>query len=468
MLAWQKVRDCPCQNEERAACDKCLLPFAPGNDIGAVSRASAYRTLGILLGVDDDGNPTPWVTTSVPQGAADPESHLEQWFRKAFKERADALGATVKEIPGTWGNKIQLKLPHSTHVWVLTPQQKIGPTRPDFVLESVGGGASPVAIYTDGYSYHASPGTNRLKDDATKRGYLRDHGYHVMAITWSDIQRATNGEGEPPRPWLALEAITDIAAAFQLPPAAIDQLTANPMTLLMEWIQNPDGAEPRWTKVADALPMLMRPMAELVPAVESAEQLSHRAAAVMDGQATEGGPDMETWQWVASHVVMLSRRKGLAIETVLMIDDRSAAVESQGYDVAWKTWLGLSNLLAPRDISLYTSITTRTTVDHGEIASAPTVVGAPDIASAWVETIEFANEGERDLLLKLSTIEGFPVPSVGAEIGDGIPVAFAWEAERVAVAPDLSADDLKELKNAGWTVVEASVDAILKGIKAGM
>ena len=51
---------CDCATDPvRAACDKCLLPFAPGGDVGSVSRTSALHNLRVLLQYRD-GSASDW------------------------------------------------------------------------------------------------------------------------------------------------------------------------------------------------------------------------------------------------------------------------------------------------------------------------------------------------------------------------------------------------------------------------
>ncbi|MCY7299467.1 MAG: DUF1998 domain-containing protein, partial [Ilumatobacteraceae bacterium] len=153
--AWAVVSTCPCKDEGRNACHRCLLPFAPGGNLDAVSRSSAERHLRTILGIDEKGVGEPWVVSTIDPGVQDPESILEQWFRKVIIDRTRALGATIKEIPTADGNRIQVSLPGNRHVWNLYPQPFFGKTRADFVLEPQGGGAPKLVIYTDGRAYHA-------------------------------------------------------------------------------------------------------------------------------------------------------------------------------------------------------------------------------------------------------------------------------------------------------------------------
>ena len=113
--AWERVRDCPCQHEQRLACHRCLVPFAPAGRLNRVSRSAAERHLrAILTSGTPDAEPTDamsWSLTAHEPVPPSPESHLEQSFRKVFTERVTALGATVKETPGPQGNRLSITFP---------------------------------------------------------------------------------------------------------------------------------------------------------------------------------------------------------------------------------------------------------------------------------------------------------------------------------------------------------------------
>ena len=98
------VRDCPCADEPRLACHRCLLPFAgragpvtsPGPRRNGPARDPAA---GSAAGGDPPrtGRVGP---RAVRSSAFDPESKMEQQFRAVLRDRLSALGATVKEHPG--------------------------------------------------------------------------------------------------------------------------------------------------------------------------------------------------------------------------------------------------------------------------------------------------------------------------------------------------------------------------------
>ncbi|MEK8226465.1 hypothetical protein NKG05_10895 [Oerskovia sp. M15] len=77
------------------------------------------------------------------------------------------------------------------------PQQFVKGAKPDFVLTAGQPGIPPVAIFTDGWRYHASPSHDRVADDAAKRRNLRDAGYQVISLTWADLDGAEKPSESP-------------------------------------------------------------------------------------------------------------------------------------------------------------------------------------------------------------------------------------------------------------------------------
>jgi hypothetical protein len=106
--ARQVVRECPCRDEDRLACHRCLLPFAPPQEMDKVSRATALKLLDDILDVGAHATPDldDW-TAGVTEKAPPPtpisdESFLERDFYFSFIERLKLMGAAVVEKPGTY------------------------------------------------------------------------------------------------------------------------------------------------------------------------------------------------------------------------------------------------------------------------------------------------------------------------------------------------------------------------------
>ena len=74
--------------------------------------------------------------------------------------------------------------------WQVTLQNTIEGTRPDVLFKRVDAAPLAVAVYLDGYAYHAAPDKNRLANDADKRARLRAEGTVVFQLNWDDVNAA--------------------------------------------------------------------------------------------------------------------------------------------------------------------------------------------------------------------------------------------------------------------------------------
>lgn len=456
--AWTVIHNCACRDEGRLACHRCLLPFASPWQTDTVSREAAERHLRALLTGgnpgSDPGAVRDWELTEEPPGVDTMESHLELHFRKVFVERAAALGATVKEIPGPTGNIVRLTFPGGRREWKLEPQVNLGSSRPDFVLSCNDPGIPRIAIFTDGWLYHASTIHNRIGDDSAKRQDLRDDGILVLGITAADVQAAQTGTPTPP-PWLHSHVVEELLAtgAFGFNAATVEALQQGPFQFLTAWLQKP--AIPETRALAGALPYLFAPGAEH-GALDAAADLAREAVRRLSGEPAQPAGDTAGWWWQSGAVGVLARvvpGKGVtAIEVALVLDDDTAALEKAGHREAWAEWLRISNALNLREQP--TTITTVTEVAEGPVtagpAPTPTPVPSEGLTPAWQTVVDFAWGPEKDLARSLALTGLDELPQVGYEV-DGIPLDFAWAHQRVAVARDLTTEERTALEAQGWT-----------------
>ena len=175
----------------------------PAGTLDRVSRASARAKPRTCCSACPTAcPPSGSITRRGPRRTASASRSSSSSSARSFMERAKALGGGVKEIPGDWGNKMQVSFPGDpADLDAAAAGSARTRPQPDFVLEQFGGGAKPIAIYTDGLTFHATDGLNRVRDDAEKRRGARDLGYHVMAITWEELERAATDAPEPAPDW---------------------------------------------------------------------------------------------------------------------------------------------------------------------------------------------------------------------------------------------------------------------------
>jgi ATP-dependent helicase YprA (DUF1998 family) len=477
--AWERLRDCPCQHEQRLACYRCLVPFAVPGSLNRVSRSAAERHLrAILTSGMPGGEPTEamsWSLTTHEPALPSPESHLEQSFRKVFTERVTALGATVKETPGPQGNRLSITFPAATRQWTLEPQVQMGGSRPDFVLRSSQGSLPVVAIFTDGWLYHASPAHNRIADDARKRQELRDGGVIVLGITARDVEHARNGSFEAPA-WLRNDVIaTLLGSGVTFRPQNVEAIRHGPVDFLLSWIQNPDVDGLR--ALANHLPLMFAPASQhfdMDPATDLAREAGVRLL-VSDRIIPAGDAPSAAWWWSTGPVGCLTRTSGSTLEVALVIDDRTEelADKDQAAD-GWREWLRISNALNLREqptvVAAVSDASLQGVPDHAKHEPVPDKDAA--LPAEWrlahASTISSAEQAFIEKLARYATrdiAQSIAVPVVGYEAENGIPLDFAWPDQRVAVCLDLDLDERRVLEMAGWRVFSDDPDAVFAALR---
>jgi ATP-dependent helicase YprA (DUF1998 family) len=485
--AWERVRDCPCQHEQRLACHRCLVPFASVGGLSRVSRSAAERHLrAILTAGTPDGvrsGPMSWSLTTDEPGLRSPESHLEQSFRKVFTDRVAALGATVKETPGPQGNRLSITFPAGTRQWTLEPQVQMSGCRPDFVLRSSQGGLPAVAIFTDGWLYHASPAHNRIADDARKRQDLRDSGVIVLAITAQDVVHAQDGSYDPP-PWLREDMIAELMKSnVTFRPQNVESIRRGPVDFLLSWIQSPDVDGHR--VLADRLPLLFAPASRQF-LIDAAADLAPAAGLLLSdpGRVLPAGDTSSIgWWWNAGTVGLLTRTSGdnldtALIEVALVVDDRTEQLADKDQTAdGWREWLRISNSLNLREqptiITALSDVTTAAVVDHAKLRTVRDIEFDLVLDREWQaihdQAISAAEQAFVEGFARLAQRDSekpVPQPVVGWEAEEGIPIDFAWPGKKIAVCLDIDAGDRQVLEMANWRVFDGDdPDAVLEALR---
>ena len=278
VAAYRIVRDCTCRGQE-IACAQCLLPFEPPGAGGLVSRQSAETSLESLLRAGrsaadsvETTSDMPWtvwdVTDQTPDKPAE-ESALEGQFRSVVRNRLGHVGYEVQDSAVSTGTALTFTTPQSKNRWKLVPQEPLGFAQPDFVLRCSHPDVPAVAIFTDGYAYHATETINRIGDDAVKRARIRaEHGWPVVSVAHADVSasrlespgsqgQVSGASGVGTRggyltewlqqgvPGLAqhLRSQTFAGGRRLTWPDGAEEFLTNPLELLLAWVQSIDMAE---------------------------------------------------------------------------------------------------------------------------------------------------------------------------------------------------------------------------------
>ncbi|OYN99960.1 heavy metal resistance protein CzcA [Enemella evansiae] len=453
--AWEIVSQCPCQNQDQLACHRCLLPYANSRDVNWTSRSAAERHLHDILTAGgglgaEVSQAMIWPVQyqqHVPRD--DGASHLEQKFYAAFRKLAESLSANVVEIPGPRGNTMRFSVPGQNATWILKPQEDVGTTRPDYVLRSDNPNIPPMAIYTDGYAFHASPANNNLADDADKRATLRDAGFFVLAVTYADVQsHLDDAPAAHPRWWSDAYA-SQLNRLDPMCSSQLGTLSEGPFGILRNWLTG--GASNAQRAMARELPKVLLAAHLIKVEDRPAEDLARR---LLDGRQTPG--TLPIGWWSAPGAGLLTMRDEDSFSSWLVIDDRNAQLGTDEARSAWRDWLALSNALQLSEASVAITTFSRLTVEAPATDQPLRAPEAPEWAAAFDNCVD---DNERALVIALAERDS-PLAVMGWEgSDDGIPIEFAWPDQQVAVVFDTDHGDA--LRRQGWVVLAADADEIV-------
>lgn len=494
--ARQVIEQCPCVGEDRPACHRCLLRYVDGGEYELVSREHALDMLGELLGRTGDA----WSieesgTTQDISLVQQVESELEALFRRgllAWAAGFDGVSVRNAQTPdGERDTTLRFKAPDGTvSGWRMETQTDLGFTVPDVVFRSLDDDRKRVAVYLDGYRYHASPGHNRIASDADKRTRLRTgHGWQVFQLTWDDV-RAWTGDAKPPADpvWVpyqhtAQKTASDIHRRLHGDdPRDLHRFVwANPVETLIGYLTNPDHGV--WRRRAQSALAGFAAVSATSRALADGPEIGHRIAEALAGKRLAGGKGavqvMATQDGSGCPLtVALDLRKGQAgavWSALTVLDDSPEALgrDENAHHRRWQAWLYWTNLLqflnegegdgvqlAASQLSGFDPVELAVTGGVGwlesrrqrpeperpaeDAAATASSVAPPQPAAsaveavrdpAWDEVVDYLVE-EPGLaeLVEVLVRSAVPAPEAGFELGEAAwPAELAWPAHHIGV-----------------------------------
>jgi DEAD/DEAH box helicase domain-containing protein len=209
-FALQRARSCECHDDDaRDGCYRCLYAYRLSNAMADISSVLAEEVLTSLLRAWDGLH----AVKSIDEITIIPliESELERLFLTtlAAARPADHAMQMKKEF---FGFESGYRLRMAGREFALILQKYLGgadgvtiPSRADFVIYPLDtdSGAKPVAVFTDGFEYHAAQwhGAGRVGYDLNQRmAILRSGGFRVWSLTWDDLlayEKATQTSDNP-------------------------------------------------------------------------------------------------------------------------------------------------------------------------------------------------------------------------------------------------------------------------------
>jgi len=192
--AYEVMKACDCYDNSMDGCYRCLLEYRNAYGMESTRKSLALEMLRDIV----EGEHT-WVQheTSLSTLDGNPwvDSELEARFPEALAacSGSDAVaGKRVRVFQDVVRGKHGYRVTIGDQAYELEPQVDLGAadgvqfaSRPDFVLWPVRTGLKPVAIFLDGYQYHANKGS----EDLLKRQSLMHAGFVVWTLNWYDINQ---------------------------------------------------------------------------------------------------------------------------------------------------------------------------------------------------------------------------------------------------------------------------------------
>ncbi len=196
-LAHDVLKNCICQNDpEKDGCYRCLLAYRGRHDQQNTSRQAALELLKLIRDNRQHLKRTDRLDAIRINRLL--ESELEGRFIEALRRTPEGeppRSVTHHVVNGKEG----FYLRSDSGNYLIEPQVDVGlaqgvavPSRVDFVFypERPEGSDLPIAVFTDGYEYHADPnsGIRVGTDTAQRMALMRSGRFRVWSLTWDDVQ----------------------------------------------------------------------------------------------------------------------------------------------------------------------------------------------------------------------------------------------------------------------------------------
>jgi DEAD/DEAH box helicase domain-containing protein len=202
-LAQEVLAACGCQHDpNKDGCYRCLLAYHGRHDRLNTSRAAALKLLTSILEHQADLKQTDRLNNIRMNRLI--ESELEARFIEALRRwRPGEWQLATQVVNGKQGYYLKT----DSRNYLIEPQVALGPEQnvsrmsiADFVFhpERQAAGELPIAVFTDGFEYHADPANLRIGMDMAQRMAIARSGkFHVWSLTWDDVDAVAKGTQEP-------------------------------------------------------------------------------------------------------------------------------------------------------------------------------------------------------------------------------------------------------------------------------
>lgn len=492
-LALQALEGCGCQRQVPPGdgCYQCLYAYQQQRHLDQLSNREAREMLRDIL--------TAWPTIEPQHSLSDVsldmrlESELERFFLRELRAHAERRNWPWTE--GVRGGEVYWTITVNGCAWEIHAQADLGlrqgaliACRPDFLFKPVSGDPSilPIAVFCDGFEYHARPGDleGRIADDVQKRaGLLASGNYQFWSLTWKDVLEFRDAASATAAPGIfrELEA-KKLGATWQRVgvtlPRDIGQRPA--MGLFVEFLGNPDRT--MWQLAAEACSVAWLVSAQSVapdaiPGLERQLRESGHRFAATPRFVEAGGPLLARWyadSWMAvlGHCSAAAIGRGAFFETRMLVRlfDEAEARTAPDFEPSWRAFLQCWNLLQfLPGCRVQTSEAVQMEEEVAPTESRPvhTATMAAEPATLG-DDLDLILDTEAQAIARQLVARGAKPPVAGFELLDGDAVAgmaeLAWPEAMVAVLLTSQQQDRHAFEKAGWRIVPLDFVALAKAL----
>ncbi|MFV0236842.1 DUF1998 domain-containing protein [Empedobacter falsenii] len=210
--SYDAIKSCSCQLEGHDGCYKCIYSYSNQYNRSDLSRERAEKWFHKIYSISADWVKNENGLTSLTTSGKIEESELEERFiqlLQIYSDKNEGFELNSHKIDGTINYQLSIEKDDVKANYWIRPQINLGPkdgieysTRTDFLIECTSfnyrgidyeNQVPNVAIYLDGYQYHASEEHNIFEKDLKIRQAIAKHpDFIIWSLTWSDLDLFEN------------------------------------------------------------------------------------------------------------------------------------------------------------------------------------------------------------------------------------------------------------------------------------
>ena len=474
-LAYDSMAKCDCQKQDhRDGCYRCLLAYRGRHFKGRASRNAAMALLEPILREWDRSLKRTERLEKVRVNRL-LESELEATFLETLRR------------PPIDGEPLRMLSPHVVNgkqgwylkvigygAWLIEPQVELGlsqgvsvPSRADFIFypERPSAGELPIAVFTDGYEYHADALSHNLRtgrDSAQRLAIARSGRYLVWSLTWADVHQRLEKPGDVTTPLTgpAGETLHKLLQARDLDNRFtwIRLYGGSSFDLFLHLLG--PGRKAKWDVLA--LASWMNFIAASPNGCTDPNLMRDRLLQVpLDREwtvAPVGSPWMSRAQEGDDTAIFAAAKSTELHVTVRLLDDRASGLPS--WRSAWREYLRWSNLLQFLPGAVWVTTEGLREAIYGSLLDQESTNTADELSDFIADVMD----DEARVLVREVGKAALPLPELGYELADASGEIFgmaelAWVKQHLLVLTGQQSEYRADAEAAGWRVFLSSCSA---------